>query len=62
MCLPKAPQMPAAAPPPQEVKAPDQADYRKRKGNAPPPATLLTGPGGVANSSLNTGGNTLLGG
>jgi hypothetical protein len=58
----------APPPPPQDVKAPDiQASYNVRKKNAGNAGngkmtggTLLTGPGGVDNSTLSTG-KTLLG-
>lgn len=61
MCM-STPSMPKPAPPPQEVKQPNtMADRRKVKPQAGA-GTLLTGPSGVANTSLNTGGSTLLGG
>jgi hypothetical protein len=56
------PKMPAAAPPPQDVKQPDTMAQRKKVRPAAGAGTLLTGPSGVANTSLNTGGSTLLGG
>lgn len=60
MCFSK-PSIPAPPPPPQEVKAPDIANFRRRQ-QRPAAATVLTGPTGVAAGALNTGGNTLLGG
>ncbi len=55
------PKMPAPTPPPQEVKQPQtMTDRRKVKPQAGA-GTLLTGPSGIASTSLNTGGSTLLG-
>lgn len=50
--------------PPQEAKLPDTMNLKKRNSKAVGMGggTLLTGPSGVANNALNTGGNTLLGG
>lgn len=56
------PKMPAPTPPPQEVKQPDTMSARKKVRPAAGAGTLLTGPSGVANTSMNTGGSTLLGG
>lgn len=62
MC--SSPSIPAPPPPPQDAKEPDSLEARKKAkpvgtgGNG----TILTGTSGVASSSLNTGGNTLLGG
>lgn len=56
------PKMPASTPPPQEVKQPDTMAQRKKVRPAAGAGTLLTGPSGVANTSMNTGGSTLLGG
>ena len=61
MCV-SSPSMPAPPPPPQEVKQPDSAAMRRKARPAAGAGTLLTGPSGVANTSLNTGGSTLLGG
>jgi hypothetical protein len=61
MCM-STPKMPAPPPPPQEIKQPGtMADRRKVRPQAGA-GTLLTGPSGVAGSTLNTGGSTLLGG
>lgn len=61
MC--SSPNIPAPPPPPQDAKEPDAV----RKDRVKKPAgmvggTVLTGAGGIQSSSLNTGGNTLLGG
>lgn len=58
------PDIPAPPPPPQESKAPDtlSAQRSKRKQGGMGGGTMLTGPTGVASGSLNTAGNTLLGG
>lgn len=64
MCV-STPKVPAAPPPPQEQKLPDtvnEAAKRKTRAVGMGGGTLLTGPSGVANSALNTGGSTLLGG
>lgn len=61
MCV-SSPKMPAPTPPPQEVKQPDTMAQRKKVRPAAGAGTLLTGPSGVANTSMNTGGSTLLGG
>lgn len=61
MCV-STPKMPAPPPPPQEVKQPDTMAERRKVRPAAGAGTLLTGPSGVANTSLNTGGSTLLGG
>lgn len=62
MCV-SAPKIPKVTPP-QEQKLPDTLNLKKRNSRAVGMGggTLLTGPSGVANSALNTGGNTLLGG
>lgn len=60
---------PAPPPPPQQAKAPDTNAVRKKKntigqagmGQTASPV-LLSGAGGVANSSLSLGASTLLGG
>jgi hypothetical protein len=70
MCSrPKYTAPPAPLPPPQAAKLPDSAvDTRRGRGQAPRGAmsavgsTLLTGPAGVDNSTLNIGRATLLGG
>lgn len=65
MCMssPKIPPPPPPPPPPQDVKAPDtMAATRKGKQVGMGAGTLLTGPSGVANNALTTGGSTLLGG
>jgi hypothetical protein len=59
MCFSK-PNIPAPPPPPQDIKQPDVANFRRRQ-QKPQAATVLTGPAGVAAGDLNTGGNTLLG-
>lgn len=61
MCV-SAPRMPAPTPPPQEVKQPNTMVDRRKVRPTAGAGTLLTGPSGVANTSLNTGGSTLLGG
>lgn len=61
MCV-SAPKMPAPTPPPQEVKQPDNINARRKVRPMAGAGTLLTGPSGVASTSLNTGGSTLLGG
>lgn len=61
MCM-SAPKMPTPTPPPQDVKQPDTLAERRKVRPAAGAGTLLTGPSGVANTSLNTGGSTLLGG
>ena len=62
MCM-STPKIPAPPPPPQEVKQPDTMNQR-RKGRpmGMGGGTLLTGPSGVASSTMSTGGSTLLGG
>jgi hypothetical protein len=61
MCL-STPDIPKPIPP-QELKQPDSlGTQRRRKPTGAGPNTMLTGPSGVASGSLNTGGNTLLGG
>ncbi len=67
MCIgstPKIPPPPAPAPPPQEAKAPDMNSVRRKRADSGgiPGGTLLTGPSGVDNSMLSTGGGSLLGG
>jgi len=55
--------MPAPPPPPQEAKLPDSMNQRrKQRPTGMGGGTLLTGPSGIANNALNTGGSTLLGG
>jgi hypothetical protein len=61
MCM-STPKLPAPTPPPQEVKQPQSMQDRRKIKPAAGSGTLLTGPSGVANTSLNTGGSTLLGG
>jgi hypothetical protein len=62
MCLSK-PNIPAPPPPPQESKTPDTMNQRRKQRQAGMGGgTLLTGPSGIAASSMNTGGSTLLGG
>lgn len=73
MCFSSSPSIPAAPEPvkPQEAKMPESSpgtydpavsDARKRMAQAGGAAsTLLTGPSGVENSSLNLGRSTLLG-
>jgi hypothetical protein len=67
MCIGKSPSMPTPpAPPPPPQAATTPAPTRRAGDVGAPTAqmsggTLLTGPGGVANSSLNLGGKTLLG-
>lgn len=67
MCIgskPKIPAPPAPPPPPQEAKAPDMNSTRRSRSDAGgiPGGTLLTGPTGVDNRLLSTGGGSLLGG
>lgn len=68
MCMSDSPAIPAAVappPPPQDSKAPDIAAVRRKPSNAQSGiagGTLLTGPSGIANNTLNTGGGSLLGG
>ena len=68
MCMssPSIPAPPPPPPPPQDIKAPDLNSVRKKTPGADAPiagGTLLTGPSGVANNSLNVGGgSSLLGG
>lgn len=61
MC--SSPDVPAPPPPAQDAKEPDTVQAR-RKQRQPNVAggTVLTGASGVSQGSLNTGGNTLLGG
>ena len=65
MCTPKAPDIPPPPPPPQEVKQPDSAvltDKSKRnRSGAMAGGSLLTGPSGIATSSMSTGKTSLLG-
>lgn len=62
MCL-SSPKIPAPPPPPQETKQPDTMNQRRKQRNAGMGGgTLLTGPSGIASSTMNTGGSTLLGG
>jgi hypothetical protein len=57
------PNIPAPPPPPQEGKDPDtMAERRRRRPGAMGGGSILTSPSGIANSTLNTGGNTILGG
>lgn len=63
---PKMPNVPAPEKPPNASKAPEMQGVRRQNAGAElGPAgvnnTLLTGPGGVGNDSLNLGKNTLLG-
>lgn len=63
----RAMQPPKPPPPPQEEKLPDQSQARKAgqalvTGAGQQGSTFLTGPGGVPNSSISLGYNTLLGG
>lgn len=60
MCL-STPKLPAPTPPPQDVKSPNSIADRRRARPTAGGGTLLTGPSGVASTSLNTGGSTLLG-
>lgn len=58
--------VPAPEKPPQASKAPTADVYRQQnaqaaKGAGTPSSTMLTDTGGVADSSLNLGKNTLLG-
>lgn len=62
MCTPKMPAPPPPPPAPQESKAPDSMAARRKVRPMPGGGTLLTSPSGVASTSLNTGGSTLLGG
>jgi hypothetical protein len=58
------PNIPAPAPPPQEVKQPDNAnltDKAKRNRSGIVGGSLLTGPSGVASGAMTTGKSTLLG-
>lgn len=58
------PSIPPPPPPVQEVKQPDTLAARRKGGKqvGMGAGTLLTGPSGVANNALTTGGSTLLGG
>lgn len=63
MCM-SSPDMPEPTPPPQEAKTPDTPTQRNQKRKAAglaPGGTILTGAGGLAPGSSNTGGSTLLG-
>ncbi len=67
MCMggkPKAPKIPDPAPLRQPEREPDVPLTRRKTQSGPRTAggTLLTGSGGILNTSLNTGANTLLGG
>lgn len=65
MCSsPKPPAPPAPPPPPQETKSADLNTVRRKRSEPSGMAggTLLTGPSGVDNSMLSTGGGSLLGG
>lgn len=68
MCMssPSIPAPPPPPPPPQEMKSADLNSLRRKPsaGNTPMVGgTLLTGPGGLAKSSMNIGGgSSLLGG
>lgn len=60
------PPPPPPAPPPAEVKSPETDTMIQRKksqgASSPPPAdTILTGPDGIDQNSLNLGKNSLLG-
>jgi len=60
------PEVQKPTPPPQAAQLPDQSQARKAgqalvSGAGQPGSTFLTGAGGVPNSSLNLGVNTLLG-
>ncbi len=58
------PDIPPPPPPPQEVKQPDSVtlkDSAKRNRSGMAGGSLLTGPSGVAGSTVNTGKATLLG-
>lgn len=61
MCM-SSPKIPPPPPPVQEAKAPDNMNARRKARPMPGAGTLLTGPSGVAATSLSTGGSTLLGG
>jgi hypothetical protein len=67
MCIGKSPSMPTPPPPPpppQAATTPAPTRQAATVGTTPTQmsgGTLLTGTGGVANSSLNLGGKTLLG-
>lgn len=63
MCF-SSPDIPDPPPQQQESKQPATEALKRKKGSQPVVAggTLLTGPSGVANSALNTGAPTLLGG
>ena len=62
MCTPKMPEAPPPPPAQQESKAPDSMSARRKVRPMAGGGTLLTGPSGIAGTSLNTGGSTLLGG
>jgi hypothetical protein len=53
------PDIPAPPPPPQAGKEPGM---ERRRRIAAGGGSILTGPSGVANSALNLGGNSILGG
>lgn len=62
MCMSR-PKMPEPPPPVQQAKEPDTMTARKsNRRNGGMTGTMLTGTGGVAPNTLNTGGSTLLGG
>lgn len=66
MCMPRTPRIDAPPPPPQaqDVKEPDSVATRRqrRQQTTLQPGSILTSPSGVANSALNTGGGSILGG
>lgn len=62
MCT-SSPSIQAPAPPAQDQKTPDTASTKKRRqAGGTGGGTILTGTGGIQQSTLNTGTNTLLGG
>ena len=62
MCL-STPSIPPPPPPPQDAKPADSMATRRNARKAGGPlGTVLTGATGVTAGSMNTGGNTLLGG
>ena len=61
MCL-STPDIPAPPPPPQDAKPADSMAARRNARKPGGLGTVLTGATGVTAGSMNTGGNTLLGG
>lgn len=66
MCTFDPPDLPAPPPMPQAAKLPDMQPLKKRNASGgialPQGSTMLTGPSGIATSSLLIGQSSLLGG